>query len=730
MGILGYHCLTSFIQTMTLKHARQALKEYFGYDSFRPLQAEIIETVLEQKDAVVLMPTGGGKSICFQVPSIVMPGVSIVVSPLIALMKDQVEGLKQNGVSAAFINSTQGSSEQQTIMDAAVDGDIQLLYVSPERLCTRDFFTFMRRLKLNLFAIDEAHCISSWGHDFRPEYTQLAFLKQKFPHVPIIALTATADRITRDDIAKQLKLKDHRLFVASFDRPNLSLNVRPGQNRMRQILDFIRLRPNQSGIIYCISRKTTEQVAARLQSQGIEATFYHAGMGAKERSRTQEAFIKDEIPIVCATVAFGMGIDKSNVRWIIHYNLPQNIENYYQEIGRAGRDGLKSDTLLFYTYADVLLLRRFLEESGQRKIKEAKLDRMQQYADALICRRKILLNYFSENLQEDCGNCDVCQNPPKRFDGTILAQKALSAIARMREQVGMGMLIDVLRGSGRKELVEKGYQKIKTYGAGRDMSVFAWQQAMLQMLNLGLIDIAHEAGNVLRLTEASKEVLFEGRKVDLVRFEDMRKATEARQKQAKPKTKAERFTEGLFEALRALRRRLAEVENIAPYIVFADATLEEMTNKIPTNERKMRDISGVGVRKWEKYGQKFIDEILAFILTSYEQKDSYLPKGGTYLITYQLHRKGMDIDEIAQARELHANTIYSHLAHLYANRHYDINLLQYLQEDEVKQISAAMRVTGSHANAKPVFDYLHGEIDYHKIRLYMAYVKHSREKVK
>ncbi len=446
-------------------------------------------------------------------------------------------------------------------------------------------------------------------------------------------------------------------------------------------------------------------------------------MGPVARAKIQEAFINDEVPIICATIAFGMGIDKSNVRWVIHYNLPKNIENYYQEIGRAGRDGLKSDTILFYTFADVMLHRKFLEESGQREIKEAKLERIQQYADALICRRKILLNYFGENLQENCGNCDVCKNPPESFDGTTLAQKVLSAISRLREKVGMRMLIDVLRGSARKDLLEKGYDQIKTYGVGRDMSVFDWQQALYQMLNLGLIEIAYEAGNVLRLTEGSKEVLFQKRKVALVRFADMRKHAEKRKQKAKPKSKAEVFAEGLFETLRRFRQQLASEEGIAPYLVFTDATLAQMVSKLPTNEQNMREILGVGERKWLQYGNAFIDEILTYIETQDQQKGSYLPTGGTYLVSYQLYRKGMDIADIAEARSLHPHTIYSHLAQLYTLGHHNINLLQYIHNEEINRISKAIQHIGFHSNAKPIFDYLNGEIEYYKIRLYIAYTR-------
>jgi len=458
---------------MNLEAARVALKKYYGYDSFRPMQEEIVQSVLDGNDTVVLMPTGGGKSMCFQIPGIIMKGTCVVISPLIALMKDQVDGLKANGVRAAFLNSSITSQEQAHIQDELYNGRIDLIYVSPEKLLTRDFSDLMKRIDLSLIALDEAHCVSQWGHDFRPEYTKLKFLKTTFPNIPIIALTATADKITRRDIKAQLALPNPKEFMASFDRPNLSLEVRPGQKRMEQMIRFLNDRPNTSGIVYCLSRASCEKVSAGLNKKGHNTAFYHAGMSTEERNRIQNDFINDRIPIICATVAFGMGIDKSNIRWIIHYNLPKNIEGYYQEIGRAGRDGLSADTLLFYSYQDVSVYTDMIQgnASPQMDLYLAKLDRIQQYAESLICRRKILLNDFSENLQEDCGNCDICRNPPKQIDGTVIAQKALSATSRLRESVAMGMLIDVLRGSGKREILENGFQNIKTYGAGKQTQI-------------------------------------------------------------------------------------------------------------------------------------------------------------------------------------------------------------------------------------------------------------------
>ncbi|MEM9987328.1 MAG: DNA helicase RecQ, partial [Bacteroidota bacterium] len=457
---------------------------------FRPYQEDIIQTLLSGQDALVLMPTGGGKSMCYQLPALIRTGMAVVVSPLIALMRDQVTALQANGISAAYLNSSQSSSEQNSVVEQALLSELKLLYVSPEKALSPDFFNLIKRVKISLFAIDEAHCISAWGHDFRPEYTQLGHLRGQFPDAPFVALTATADKPTRRDIIEQLNLSSPKEFVASFDRPNLSLEVRPGQRKFEAALAFVQERITQSGIIYCLTRKTTEQVAAKLQAKGLKAAAYHAGMDVASRTRIQDEFINDEVHVVCATIAFGMGIDKSNVRWVIHYNLPKNLENYYQEIGRAGRDGLPSDTLLFFSYGDLIQHRYFIEESNQAELLEAKLQRMEQYATAQICRRRVLLSYFGESVQSDCGNCDVCQNPPQRFDATVLAQKALSALVRLREKVGMSMLIDVLRGSNKKELKEKGYHQIKTYGAGADMSVGEWQHCLLQLLQMGYLEIA------------------------------------------------------------------------------------------------------------------------------------------------------------------------------------------------------------------------------------------------
>lgn len=597
----------------------QTLKTYFGYDSFRPLQEEIIRHILDGNDALVLMPTGGGKSICYQLPALLREGTAVVVSPLISLMKDQVEALCANGISAGALNSSNDETENAALRRACMEGRLKLLYISPEKLLAEANY-LLRDMHISLFAIDEAHCISQWGHDFRPEYAQMGILHQQFPHVPIIALTATADKITREDIIRQLHLNHPRTFISSFDRPNLSLTVKRGyqqKEKSKTILDFIARHPGESGIIYCMSRSKTESVAQMLQKHGIRTAVYHAGLSPSLRDEAQDDFINDRVQVVCATIAFGMGIDKSNVRWVIHYNLPKSIESFYQEIGRAGRDGLPSDTLLFYSLADLILLTKFATESGQQNINLEKLQRMQQYAESDICRRRILLSYFGEIADHDCGNCDVCKNPPERFDGTVIVQKALSAIVRTDQQIGTGVLVDILRGNMSPEVVGKGYQQLKTFAAGRDVPARDWHDYLLQMLQLGYFEIAYNENNHLKITSTGSDVLF-GRataRLVVIRREETNETKRGRKRKATvpaqelPLGLPNTENEALFEALRKLRKRLADEEALPAYIVLSDKVLHLLSTSRPTNLEEFGNISGIGEHKKKKYGKEFINLI-------------------------------------------------------------------------------------------------------------------------
>ena len=598
--------------------AKEILKRYYGYDSFRQNQAEIIQTIMNGKDCVVLMPTGGGKSICYQIPAIAMQGTAVVVSPLISLMKDQVEALRANGIEAEALNSGNEYSSDTIIRRKCMDGSLKLLYISPEKLLTEIPY-LLKHIKISLFAIDEAHCISQWGHDFRPEYTQLDVLHKEFPQVPIMALTATADKVTRQDIVKQLGLHDARFFISSFDRPNLSLDVKRGyttKEKEQYILNFIKARPTSCGIIYCLSRKNTEKVAQFLQGHGIKAGVYHAGLNQAERNQTQELFKQDAIQVVCATIAFGMGIDKSNVRWVIHYNMPKSIESFYQEIGRAGRDGAPADTVLFYSLADIIQLEQFAKDSGQQELNKDKLRQMQEYAESGICRRRILLNYFGEQMDHDCGNCDICENPPKRFDGTRYVQMALSAIKRAEEQIRTSTIIEILKGIPSPTVKRMGYDQLKTYGVGKELSTQDWQDYLLQMLQLGFIEIVYDQKNIVRITPSGNNVLFGRDKATLCVINRTLKEAQKSKKRLHLEIPSISIpglasTSGqedkkLFEALRVLRQQCANEEGFPPYIVFSDKVLHSLATIKPTTLEQFGFISGIGEHKKQKYGQRFV----------------------------------------------------------------------------------------------------------------------------
>lgn len=696
------------------------LKTYFGYDSFRKNQQDIVESVLNKKDCLVIMPTGGGKSICFQLPALSFKGVTLVISPLIALMKDQVDGLAANGISASYYNSSQSSEEQSLIIDRVLKADLKLLYVAPESLAGLE--NIINENYISCVAIDEAHCISSWGHDFRPSYQQLGFLKKTLPNTPFIALTATADKATRQDIVKQLRIEHAQQFISSFDRQNIALEVRAANDRISHIIKFIKKRPNQSGIIYCLSRKTTEQLAKKLKTNSIPAEAYHAGLNFEKRSKVQESFVYDRTQIVCATVAFGMGIDKSNVRWVIHYNMPKNIEGYYQEIGRSGRDGLKAHALLFHSYADVIQLRNFASGSSNEEFQLAKLDRMKQFSEATTCRRKILLSYFGELLGENCGNCDVCINPPQVFDGTIIAQKILSAVYRLKESEAMGMIVDVLRGSHNAAVMAKGYQDIRTFGIGKDISWQHWQQFIIQLINQGYCEIAFHKRNALQLTAFSNNVLFKGAKVALTKPIDVKeikptakinKTVTKRTTKTKPKTNAN----SLFERLRLLRYKIAQEEDIPAYLIFSDATLKDMERQRPMSEDDFIKVSGVGQRKMEVYGDEFIAEIISFMGSKIKKPK----KKDTVLETYDLYKMGKSIEEISIERKLSTTTIYSHIAKLYGKGK-AINIYDFISKSDVEAVKKAKVVLDNPTALRPYFVHFNEEMDYFKIRLALSVV--------
>ena len=685
------------------------LKEYFGYESFRPLQKKIIESVFKGQDNLVIMPTGGGKSICYQLPAILLPEITLVISPLIALMKDQVDGLNANGVPAAFLNSSQEEADKQAIFQKIDRKEIKLLYVAPESLQFVD--RFLTDGKVSLIAIDEAHCISSWGHDFRPAYTQLGYLKNRFPSTPVLALTATADKATRNDICRQLNIPNAKKHVASFDRKNLSLDVRQGIKRFEQITDFLKNRSSESGIIYCLSRKNTEELAAKLQRKGFKAEAYHAGLDHLERSQIQDDFINDEKQIICATIAFGMGIDKSNIRWVIHYNMPKNLEGYYQEIGRAGRDGLPSDTLLFHSYSDVIQLQKFASNAKNEEVQLAKLDRMKQYSEALSCRRKILLSYFGEYLEQDCGNCDICRNPPEFFDGTIIAQKALSCIFRLKGAEPIGAVIDVLRGSQNEVIRRNNYQELTTYGIGKDISWHHWQQYLIQLINLGYVEIAFDRHNHLRLTEQAKKVLFENENVPLADIKDVQAKA-----QAKPE-KTSSTASSLFERLRKLRLEIAREEDIPAYLIFNDATLKDMEKQRPMSDSEFMLIDGVGRKKMEDYGYRFIKEIIAF---SKEKRETKKPKktkkGSSIEETLKLYKSGLTVEEIARQKGVTRNTVFTHLIKLY-DEGKNIDLRRYVGKSELKSVKRAKKELDNPNSLRAYFEHFEEAISYENIKM-------------
>lgn len=615
---------------------QNTLKRYFGYDGFRPFQREIIDNVIQGNSALVLMPTGGGKSLCYQLPALMMEGTAIVISPLISLMRDQVSQLRGNGIQAVALNSSEGEQDMMTLQRECQDGHLKLIFLSPERLML-ELPRLLRAIRISLIAVDEAHCISQWGHDFRPEYNELGILRQTFPQVPIIALTATADKVTRFDILNQLNIPDAKVFIGSFDRPNLSLDVRHGldsyEKRMA-ILHFLDSHRNESGIIYCLSKKNTESVAAFLRAHHISAAVYHAGLSLLERNRAQEDFLNDRVQVVCATIAFGMGINKGNVRFVIHYNLPKSIENYYQEIGRAGRDGAPADTLLFYNVQDIIQLTRFARSSGQQEINMERLNRMREYAEASVCRRRILLNYFGQETASDCHNCDVCQHPPQLFDGTQYVQMALSAVMRAGQMISMHTCIDILCGILSDEVSRHQYYGLKTFGVGRAVPLKDWKDYLLQMLQMGFIEVMYDQHNHLRVTELGKQVLYGKRQAMLVVIRREVQAPKGKKRQARqkevlpglwnfPKNEPQEDRE-LFEKLRLLRLRLAQQKGEPPFVIMSDKVLHQLAMYKPTTLPAFGNINGIGEFKCVTYGPIFLPVIIQHISGSDSRSDAEL----------------------------------------------------------------------------------------------------------
>lgn len=685
---------------------RKILQDQFGYASFRLNQEAIIQNVLDGKDTFVLMPTGGGKSLCYQVPALVFEGLTVVVSPLIALMKDQVDALRVNGINAAFLNSTLSSSQQEDIISQLQNNEIKLLYVAPERLVGTEvnFIQFLKKLNVSLFAIDEAHCISQWGHDFRPEYRSLSQLKKKFPSTPVIALTATADELTKNDILERLELNNPQVFVSSFNRENIHYFVEPKRNYFDRLVDYLHRNESDPGIIYTLSRDGAESLALKLQREGFSAKPYHAGLEKEVREKHQEEFLRDDIRIIVATIAFGMGINKSNVRFVIHADLPKNIESYYQETGRAGRDGLKSDAILYYGAGDVIKLRHFAtieNNPEQTRILLDKLGQMARLCEIRSCRRKYLLNYFGEDAPATCGSCDVCLSNYEKEDATIIAQKALSAISRLNQGFGMNYVVDFLRGS-KSEKMREHHKQLKTYGAGADISKQQWLMYLRDMMALGLIEQSEGEYPVLKLTAQSAAVL-KGEERVLLTKSVSRSDEEIKQyKQQQVPCEA-----ALLNHLKDTRRAIAKKENVPAYIILSDATLVELATFLPVSLSDIRKISGFGDVKLARYGESFLEDIKAYCKSNNlsSRISAKIPKrerrqreenvSDTKSYTLQLFKEGKNISEIARNRSLAESTIESHLAHfIYEGQ---LKVTQLVPLERILPIKEAIKTHGYHS---------------------------------
>ena len=716
-----------------MHNIHQILQHHFGYQQFRFNQQDIIENVLAKKDSVVLMPTGGGKSLCYQVPALALDGVTIVVSPLIALMKDQVDALRVNGIAAAFLNSTLSNVEQSTVMTMLKNNQLKLLYVAPERLIGKNgLLEFLKQIKVSLFAIDEAHCISHWGHDFRPEYVALGQLKTAFPEVPLIALTATADKLTKKEIIQKLELNDYKLYENSFNRPNISYQIKPKKNYFDELLPFLNSHQDDCGIIYCLSRTSTDSLAAKLQQHGFSAAAYHAGLEKNERDRRQEKFLRDDIKIIVATIAFGMGINKSNVRYVVHVDLPKNIEGYYQETGRAGRDGLESEAILFYSAGDVIKLKKFAEVDGneeQSRIMLKKLKQMAALCETNLCRRKYLLNYFDEVAPDYCGSCDVCLSEREKTDSTIEAQKLLSAVTRLQQRFGLNYVIDFLRGSNTTKVI---HQSIKTYGIGKDISKDRWKQIAKELIQLQYLQQSDGEFPVLQLNEKSNEILKGELKVMLTKSITDKKPV------AEKYIAKESMQQDLYKTLKAVRYELANEENVAAFQIFSDATLVEMASYLPLTKSDLAKISGFGDIKLARYGDAFLDALIDYCVANNiaTKINSKMPKHSTKKTStekttdtkkasLQLFQLGRSVTEIAAERNLSVTTIETHLAHFIFTG--DLQLNELVANKKIQPIMNAVEKNNTLMELAPVKLQLGDGYSYGEIRAVINYIRRMKE---